>query len=77
MTNLLLLYGSEAWTLTSREENQFLVFERTTFDSKFENGVYRVRYNNELQREFESLIVINVVKMNRICYAGHKKLFSY
>jgi hypothetical protein len=42
-----LLYGSEKWVLTKREENQLLVFERKGFrticGSKIENGVYRRR----------------------------------
>jgi hypothetical protein len=38
-----LLYGSETWVLTKSEENQLLVF-----------GVYRRRYNHELDKEFDS-----------------------
>jgi hypothetical protein len=48
----ILLYGSETWVLTKREENQLLVFERkvhrTIFGPKTKNGVYRRRYNHEL-----------------------------
>jgi hypothetical protein len=61
--------------LTKREENQLLVFERkvlrTICGPKLEKGVYRRRYNFELQREFESPCVINIVKTNRLRYAGH------
>jgi hypothetical protein len=43
-----LLYGSETWVLTKREENQLFVFERkllqTICGPKIENGVYRRRY---------------------------------
>jgi hypothetical protein len=53
-----LLYGSETWVLTKREENQLLVFERkvlrTICGLKIENGVYRRRYNHELDKEFNS-----------------------
>jgi hypothetical protein len=49
------LYGSETWVLTKREENQLLLFERkvlrTICGQKIENGVYRRRYNHELERE--------------------------
>jgi hypothetical protein len=59
-----LLYGSETWVLTKREENQLLVFERkglrTICGPKIENGVYRRRYNYELEREFDSPNVLNV-----------------
>jgi hypothetical protein len=45
LISLVLLYGSEMWVLTKREENQLLVFERkalrTICDPKIENGVYR------------------------------------
>jgi hypothetical protein len=48
-------YGSETWVLTKMEENQLLVFERkvlrTICGLKIENGVYRRRYNHELERE--------------------------
>jgi hypothetical protein len=40
------LYGSETWVLTKREENQLLVFERkvlrTICNPKIENDVYRI-----------------------------------
>jgi hypothetical protein len=70
-----LLYGSETWVLTKREENQLLVFERKVLQTiccpKLENGVYRKRYNFELQREFDSPCVINIAKTNKLRYAGH------
>jgi hypothetical protein len=62
------MYGSEIWVLTKREKNQLNVFERkvvrTIYGLKLENGVYRRRYNFELQREFDSPCVINIVKTN-------------
>jgi hypothetical protein len=52
------LYGSETWVLTKREENQLLEFERKVLQTicgpKIENDVYRRRYNHELEREFDS-----------------------
>jgi hypothetical protein len=58
-----------------REDNQLLVFERkvlrTIWGPKLGNGVYRRRYNFELQKEFDSPCVINIVKTNRLRYAGH------
>jgi hypothetical protein len=57
------------------EENQLLVFERkvvrTIFGPKIENGVYRTRYNHELDKEFDSPNALNVTKTSRLCYAGH------
>jgi hypothetical protein len=50
-----LLYGSETWVLTKREENQLLVFERkvlrTICGPNIENVVYRRRYNHGLDKE--------------------------
>jgi hypothetical protein len=70
-----LMYGNETWVFTKREEKQLLVFEkkvlRTICGPKLENGVHRRRYNFELQREFGSPCVINIVKTNRLRHAGH------
>jgi hypothetical protein len=72
---LILLYGSETWVLTKREENQLLVFVRkvlrTICGPKIENGVYRRRYNHELDKEFNCPNALNVTKTSRLRYAGH------
>jgi hypothetical protein len=69
-----LLYGSETWVLTKKEENQLLVFERkvlrTICGPKIENGVYRRRYNHELERKFDSPNISNVTKTSRLRYAA-------
>jgi hypothetical protein len=61
-----LLYGSEWWVLTKKEENQLFVFKRkvlrTICRPKFENGVYRRKYNHELN---------NIKKTSRFRYAGY------
>jgi hypothetical protein len=63
---LVLLYGSETWVLTKRKENQLLVYEmkvlRTICGPKIENGVYKRRYNHELDKEFDSPNALNVTK---------------
>jgi hypothetical protein len=70
-----LLYGSVTWVLTKRKDNRFLVFERNVlgliYGPKIVDGVYKSRYNFELDREFNSPNVIGVVKSNRLRYAGH------
>jgi hypothetical protein len=72
---LIRLYGSETWVLTKREENQLLVFKkkvlRTICGPKIKNGVYRRRYNHELDKEFNSPNALNVTKTNRWHYAVH------
>jgi hypothetical protein len=61
--------------LTKREENQLLVFERKVLRKicgpKIENGVYRRRYNHELDKECDSPNVLNITKTSRLRYAGH------
>jgi hypothetical protein len=61
--------------LTKKEENQLLVFEgkvlRTICGPKIENGVYRRRYNHELDKEFNSPNDLNFTKTSRLRYAGH------
>jgi hypothetical protein len=70
-----LLYGSETWVLTKREENKLLVFERkalrTICGPKIENDVYSRRYNHKLDKEFNSPNVLNFTKISRLCYASH------
>jgi hypothetical protein len=67
------VYGSETWVLTKREENQLLVFERkvrrTICAQKIENGVYRRRYNHEVDKEFNSPNALNVTYTSRLRYA--------
>jgi hypothetical protein len=69
-----LLYGSETWVLTKREENHLLVFERKVFRTicgpKIGN-VYRRRYNHELEREFDTPNTLNDTKTSKLRYAGH------
>jgi hypothetical protein len=61
--------------LTKKEENQLFVFKRkvlpTMCGPKIENGVYRRRYNHELEIEFDSPNASNVTKTSRLRYAGH------
>jgi hypothetical protein len=61
--------------LTKKKKKQLLVFERkvlrTICGPKKENGVYRRRYNHELEKEFDSPNALNVRKTSRLRYAGH------
>ena len=45
-------YGAEAWTLTKKEEQAVLIFERKVFrriyGPKYENGEWKSRTNREL-----------------------------
>jgi hypothetical protein len=45
-------------------------FLRIICGPKVENGGYRRKYNFEVEREFNSPCVVNVVKTKRLRYAG-------
>jgi hypothetical protein len=69
-----LLYGSETWVLSKREENQLPIFERkvlrTICGPKIENGICRRKYNHELDEEFNSPNALNVTMTSRLFYWG-------
>jgi hypothetical protein len=69
-----LLYGSETWVLTKREENQFLVFKRkllrTICGPKQENGTRGDITLNSRGSSTARAHIINIVKTKRLCYAG-------
>jgi hypothetical protein len=67
--------SEENRVLTKRKENQLLIFERkvlrTISGPKIENGVYRRRYNHELDKEFNLPNALNVTKISRLRNAVH------
>jgi len=71
------LYGSEAWSLTLQDEKKFRVFEnkilRKIFGAKRdeETGEWRTLHNEELHRLYNSPDIINVIKSRRLRWAGH------
>jgi hypothetical protein len=74
-----LLYGSD-WVLTGGEPTARFREEgalRTISGPIVENGVYRRRYNFELDREFDNPSVINVVKTSRLRYASRPTTKGY
>jgi len=46
-------YGAETWTMTKKEEQALLIFERKIFiriyGPKYEDGEWKIRTNRELQ----------------------------
>jgi hypothetical protein len=64
--------------LTKKDENRLLVFERKVlrmiYDPKIVDGVYRSRYNFELDREFKNQNIIGVVKSNKLRYADGRMI---
>ena len=56
-------YGAEAWTLTKKEEQDLLIFERKIifrriYGPKYENGEWKSRTNRELEeiRKEENIV---------------------
>jgi hypothetical protein len=67
-----MLYGSETWVLTKREDNRLLVFKRkvlrTIYGPMIVDGVLKSRYDFELDREFNRPNDIGVVRSNILRY---------
>ncbi|KAJ4428734.1 hypothetical protein ANN_25727 [Periplaneta americana] len=71
------LYGSETWTLTLREEQRLRVFEnkilRKIFGAKKDEvtGEWRKLHNAELHALYSSPDIIRNIKSRRLRWAGH------
>ena len=71
------LYGSEAWSLTLREESTLRVFEnrvlRRVFGPKRDEvtGEWRKSHNEELRDLYSLPNIVRVVKSRRMRWAGH------
>ena len=70
-------YGSEAWSLTQKLEDKLLVFENAilrritgpVFDAEI--NAWRRRHNYELREITKVPLITNIVKANRLRWAGH------
>jgi hypothetical protein len=71
------LYGSETWSLTLREEHRLRVFEnrvlRRIFGPKKDEmtGEWRKLHNKELHDLYSSPNIIRIIKSSRIRWVGH------
>jgi len=68
-------YGAEAWTLTNKEEQAVLIFERKIFrriyGPKYENGEWESRTNRELEEMSKGQNIVKWIKVQRISWLGH------
>ena len=68
-------YGVEAWTLTKKEEQATLIFERKMFrriyGPKYENGEWKSRTNRELEEMSKGENIVKWIKGRRISWIGH------
>ena len=59
-------YGAEAWTLTKKEEQAVLIFERKIFrriyGPKYENGNWKSRTNRELEETSKGENIVKWIK---------------
>jgi len=68
-------YGAEAWTLTKKEEQALLIFERKIFrriyGAKYENGEWKSGTNRELEEMSKGENRVKWIKGQRISWLGH------
>ena len=70
-----MLYGAEAWTLTKKEEQAELIFERKIFrriyGPKCENGGWKSGTNRELEEMSKGENIVKWIKGQRISWLSH------
>jgi len=68
-------YGTEAWTLTKKEEQVLLIFERKIFrriyGPNYENGEWKRRTNRGLEEMRKGEYIVKSIKVQRISWLGH------
>jgi len=68
-------YGAEAWTMTKKEEQAVLIFERKIFrriyGPKFEDEEWKRRTNRELEELSKGENIVKWIKGQRISRLGH------
>jgi len=68
-------YGAEAWTMTEKDEQALLVFERKIlgkiYGPKYENGEWKSRTNRELEEMSKGGNIVKWIKGQRISWLGH------
>ena len=70
-------YATEVWTMTRKEEEALLIFERKilrgiyTYCPKYENGEWKSRTNPELEEITKGENIVKWIKGQRIGWLGH------
>jgi hypothetical protein len=69
------MYGSEVWTLSQGAANKIDSFEtkilRKTFGPTQFNGVWRIRYNDEIYKMYKDVALSSYRCLKRLMWAGH------
>ena len=67
--------GAEVWTLTKKEEQALIIFERKIFrriyGTKYGNGEWKSRTNRELEETGKGENIVKWIKGQRISWLGH------
>jgi len=75
LIRLIVSCGAEAWTVTNKNEQAFLVFERKIFrriyGPKYENGEWKSGMNRELEEISKGENKVKWIKWQRISWLGH------
>jgi hypothetical protein len=69
------MYGCESWSLIKNEENKINIFERKILRKIYgptnDNGVWRIRYNQELYGLYNKPDIIKMDKAARLRWLGY------
>jgi len=68
-------YGAEPWTMTKKEEQALLIFERKIsrriYGPKYEDGEWKSRANRELEELNKRENIVKWIKGQSISWLGH------
>lgn len=71
----ILMYGSESWTMDTKEETILGCFERKILRKIFGpvclGGEWRIRYNHELYQLYADIDIVKKIKVQRLRWLGH------
>jgi hypothetical protein len=65
------------WTLTKVNKDKLKIFLKKNckddlqYNPSYVNGVWRIKYNNELYKLFKELNIVQSIKINRLKWLGH------
>jgi hypothetical protein len=69
------LYVNESWIVTKADEEKLRIFERRIlrriYGPTCENGVWRIKYNDEVYSLYKDLDIVRVIKVARVRWLGH------
>ena len=75
MIQPVLMYGCETWTFSQKCADMINTFERKILRRIYgpinENGVWRIRNNNELKQLYRTPNLDIIIRLKRLQWAGH------